>query len=45
MKKAFENAIEKQEEETQVSARVKKLLARKTNRQRKTRNKLPSSIR
>lgn len=48
IKEALKAAVEKADEQEvapEVSARVKKLLARKTNLQRKKRQKLPKSIR
>jgi len=43
IKKALENAVEKDNDSPELSARVKKLLARKKNLRRKTHN--PKRIR
>ena len=44
MKKALEEAVEKDNEAPELNARVRKLLARKKRLQRKNRQKIPPSL-
>ncbi len=45
IKKALEEAVEKDNDAPELNARVKKLLARKKRLQRKSRQKIPPSLR